>query len=108
MTLANKIKYIINILTLSAIAGIPLVKFDDIFSFDKIIIIKWIMAISIIYILLGKDVYDKLFNLKYLALYRYDSYKKYYNTIINQTIFTSIIYSIFAVLTTYLLYIIQI
>lgn len=47
--------------------------------------IKWMLSLSVVYILVGRDIYDPLNHLKYIAMVRYGSYRRFYQTLMNKT-----------------------
>ena len=48
--------------------------------------IKWMLSLSVVYILVGRDIYDPLNHLKYIAMVRYGSYRRFYQTLMNKTV----------------------
>ena len=46
--------------------------------------IKRMLSLSVVYILVGRDIYDPLNHLKYIAMVRYGSYRRFYRTHMNK------------------------
>ena len=89
----------VNLLT--AISGVPAA---EMFTEDKQMIIKWITAASLLFILAGREVYERLNQLKYMAVHRYGSYRKFYYSLMNRTTVCAVLYGGVGILITYALY----
>lgn len=66
--------------------------------------IKWMLSLSVVYILVGRDIYDPLNHLKYIAMVRYGSYRRFYQTLMNKTVVNTLLYGVCGVGITYVLY----
>lgn len=66
--------------------------------------IKWMLALSVVYILVGREIYSQMNDLKYIAMIRYGSYRNFYRSLMNKTSITSLLYGICGVGITYVLY----
>lgn len=53
--------------------------------------IKWMLSLSVVYILVGRDIYDPLNHLKYIAMVRYGSYRRFYQTLMNKTVVNTLL-----------------
>ena len=71
----------------------------------EIPMVKWMLAISVVFTLVGREVYDQQNNLKYIAMIRYGSYRRFYQGLMNITVINVLIYGSIGTLTTYALYI---
>ena len=66
--------------------------------------IKWMLSLSVVYILVGRDIYDPLNHLKYIAMVRYGSYRRFYQTLMNKTVVNTLLYGVCGAGITYVLY----
>ena len=66
--------------------------------------IKWMLSLSVVYILVGRDIYDLLNHLKYIAMVRYGSYRRFYQTLMNKTVVNTLLYGVCGAGITYVLY----
>lgn len=71
---------------------------------SRMTMVKWMLAISVLFILAGKEVYDRQNNLKYIAMIRYGSYRGFYRSLMNRTVFHVLLYGGMGTLLTYILY----
>lgn len=86
---------------LCMISGFPL---TDLPLDGKAAMIKWMLGLSVLFILAGREVYDRQNNLKYVAVIRYGSYRRFYRCLMNRTIAHVLSCGTVGTLTVYLLY----
>lgn len=89
---------------LCAISGIPLV---ENFLDESFLTMKWLLGFSVLVVLTGRECYVLLKDLKYIAMIRYGSYKKFYRMLLYQTVCHGFLYGFAGTGITYLLYIWQ-
>ena len=72
---------------------------------NKISMIKWMLALLVIFTLVGREIYDQQNNLKYIAMVRYGSYRRFYRSLMNRTVGYVLLYGSAGMLITYVLYV---
>lgn len=87
---------------LCVISGFPL---SELLIDYKTTMIKWMLALSVLFALVGKEIYDQQSNLKYIAMIRYGSYRRFYRSLMNRTVLSVLVYGSVGILITYVLYI---
>lgn len=86
---------------LCVISGFPLAELPMI---QEMIMMKWMLGLSVIFTLTGRRVYDQQNNLKYIAMVRYGSYRRFYRSLMNKTAVNALLYGSAGILITYVLY----
>ena len=89
---------------ISATAGLPHDAFLILIGEDRIPALKWIIAELFLFVLAGRETYNRLKHLKYMAVIRYGSYRKFYFSLMNETVFRALIFGFVGVGTTCVLY----
>lgn len=70
----------------------------------RLVMIKWMMGLTVLFILVGREIYDRLNNLGYIAMIRYGSYRRFYRSLMNRTVCAALLYGGTSVLVIYALY----
>lgn len=65
---------------------------------------RWMLGLSVIFALVGREVYNQLCNLKYIAMIRYGSYRKFYRSLMTRTVVSTLLYGSCGTGITYVLY----
>lgn len=67
-------------------------------------IYQWLLAASVIFILVGREVYERQNRLKYMAMLRFGTYRKFYYHLMNRAGFQTLLYGGTGMLVIFVLY----